>query len=185
MIPENQLKLSEQELKEEFSRVLTANDPNVPNNITKYNYKERCFKMDPPGSGDHLFVHLCEDGSMLHRESEDAKTQAAFEQKMAEEAKEARELAIRQAKEEAEAKGEKIDEAAFQFESGKNQFNYRERAAQTYTNPLRQRSSSRELPRERDAVGDLRHVHGGVRTAPVGAISAAKGGAEEGQGQEG
>lgn len=146
MIPENQLKLSEQELKEEFSRVLTANDPNVPNNITKYNYKERCFKMDPPGPGDHLFVHLCADGSMLHRESEDAKTQAAFEQKMAEEAKEARELAIRQAKEEAEAKGEKIDEAAFQFESGKNQFNYSERAAQTYTNPLRQRSVETEPP---------------------------------------
>jgi dynein intermediate chain 1 len=146
VIPENQLKLSEQELKEEFSRVLTANDPNVPNNITKYNYKERCFKMDPPGPGDHLFVHLYTDGSMLHRESEDAKTQAAFEQKMAEEAKEARELAIRQAKEEAEAKGEKIDEAAFQFESGKNQFNYSERAAQTYTNPLRQRSVETEPP---------------------------------------
>ncbi|KAF1794870.1 RAVE complex protein Rav1 C-terminal [Phytophthora cactorum] len=128
VVPDNQLKLSPQELNEEFSRVLTANDPNVPNNITKYNYKERTYKVDPPGPGDHLYVHLCCDGSMIHKESEDAKTQAAFDQKYAEEEKEARELSIKQAKEEAEAKGEKIDEAALQFESGKNQFNYSERA---------------------------------------------------------
>uniref|UniRef100_K3X8Q8 Uncharacterized protein n=1 Tax=Globisporangium ultimum (strain ATCC 200006 / CBS 805.95 / DAOM BR144) TaxID=431595 RepID=K3X8Q8_GLOUD len=146
VIPENQLKLSEAELKEEFSRVLTANDPNVPNNITKYNYKERTYKVDPPGPGDHLYVHLCADGSMIHKDSEDAKTQAAFDQKRAEEEKEARELAIKQAKEEADAKGEKIDEASLQFESGKNQFNYSERAAQTYTNPLRQRSVETEPP---------------------------------------
>lgn len=25
--------------------MLTANDPNVPNNITKYNYKERAYKV--------------------------------------------------------------------------------------------------------------------------------------------
>lgn len=146
VIPDEQLKLSETELKEEFSRVLTANDPNVPNNITKYNYKERTYKVDPPGPGDHLYVHLCNDGSMLHKESEDAKTQAAFDQKRAEEEKEARELAIKQAKEEADAKGEKLDEASFQFESGKNQFNYSERAAQTYTNPLRKRSVETEPP---------------------------------------
>lgn len=146
VIPDNQLKLSPQELNEEFSRVLTANDPNVPNNITKYNYKERTYKVDPPGPGDHLYVHLCCDGSMIHKESEDAKTQAAFDQKYAEEEKEARELAIKQAKEEAETKGEKIDEAALQFESGKNQFNYSERAAQTYTNPLRKRAVETEPP---------------------------------------
>lgn len=146
VIPDNQLKLSEAELKEEFSRVLTANDPNVPNNITKYNYKERTYKVDPPGPGDHLYLHFCEDGSMIHKESEDAKTQAAFDQKKAEEEKEARELAIKQAKEEAEAKGEKIDEASLQYESGKNQFNYSERAAQTYTNPLRHRSVETEPP---------------------------------------
>jgi dynein intermediate chain 1, axonemal len=91
-------------------------------------------------------VHLCADGSMIHKESEDAKTQAAFDQKKTEEDRDARELAIKQAKEEAEAKGEKIDEASFHFESGKNQFNYSERAAQTYTNPLRQRSVETEPP---------------------------------------
>ncbi|KAF0715155.1 hypothetical protein AaE_011396 [Aphanomyces astaci] len=146
VIPDNQLRLSEQELKEEFSRVLTANDPNVPNNITKYNYKERMYKVDPPGPGDNLYLHLSSEGSMIHKESEDAKVQAAYDMKKAEEEKEARDAAIKQAKEEAEAKGEKIDESSLQFESGKNQFNYSERAAQTYTNPLRQRSIETEPP---------------------------------------
>lgn len=146
VIPDNQLKLSPQELNEEFSRMLTANDPNVPTNITKYNYKERTYKVDPPGSGDHLYVHLCYDGSMIHKESEDAKTQAAFDQKLAEEEKEARELGIKQAREEAEVKGEKIDVAALHFESGKNQFNYSERAAQTYNIPLRKRAVETEPP---------------------------------------
>ena len=36
-IPVNQLKLSELDLKEEHTRVLTANDPHVANNITKFN----------------------------------------------------------------------------------------------------------------------------------------------------
>ena len=33
--PDNQLELTEKQLEEEVTRVLTANDPNVPNNITK------------------------------------------------------------------------------------------------------------------------------------------------------
>jgi len=37
--PENQLLLTEEQLVEEVTRVLTANDPNIPNNISKYNYK--------------------------------------------------------------------------------------------------------------------------------------------------
>ena len=45
--PENQLKLDEVQLSEEFTRVLTANDPNIPNNVSKYNYKEKSFKQDP------------------------------------------------------------------------------------------------------------------------------------------
>lgn len=42
-----QLELSDQERKEEHTRVLTANDPNVPTNITKYNYKDRQYKVRP------------------------------------------------------------------------------------------------------------------------------------------
>ena len=57
-IPVNQLKLSELDLKEEHTRVLTANDPNVANNITKFNYHSHCYKIDPPGGQDNLAIHL-------------------------------------------------------------------------------------------------------------------------------
>jgi dynein intermediate chain 1, axonemal len=62
-----QLELSETEMKEEITRVLTANDPRVPNNVTKYNYKERVYKVDPPGQGDLLAIHFSIDGSALHK----------------------------------------------------------------------------------------------------------------------
>ena len=57
-VPANQVRLTEAELKEEHTRVLTANDPNVPNNITKYNYHSRCYKVDPPGGQDNLAIHI-------------------------------------------------------------------------------------------------------------------------------
>jgi dynein intermediate chain 1 len=65
--PSMQLQLNETEMKEEVTRVLTANDPHVPNNITKYNFKERTYKVDPPGQGDLLAIHFSYDGCALHK----------------------------------------------------------------------------------------------------------------------
>ena len=73
------LQLSPEQLLEDFTRVLTANDPNVPNNITKYNYKEKAYKQDPEGPMDHLIFHFQLDGCSLHRESEDVVQQQEFE----------------------------------------------------------------------------------------------------------
>lgn len=66
-VPLTQLQLNETEMKEEVTRVLTANDPHVPNNITKYNFKERTYKVDPPGQGDLLAIHFSYDGCALHK----------------------------------------------------------------------------------------------------------------------
>ncbi len=159
--PANQLQLSEAEMKEEHTRVLTANDPNgealiqcrifmlcagrgqyaapeptptvrrvvvvghkhfwspnllnytvppasnarpppdppvrsVPNNISKYNYKDRMYKVDPPGPGDHLAMHLAIDGWALFREGDEAKLQATAEEKKKAAADEARKEAQKQ-----------------------------------------------------------------------------------------
>eukprot|EP00620_Florenciella_sp_RCC1587_P016723 CAMPEP_0182556028 /NCGR_PEP_ID=MMETSP1324-20130603/429_1 /TAXON_ID=236786 /ORGANISM="Florenciella sp., Strain RCC1587" /LENGTH=686 /DNA_ID=CAMNT_0024767851 /DNA_START=37 /DNA_END=2097 /DNA_ORIENTATION=+ len=140
--PHNQLtNLSETELKEEHTRVLTANDPNKANNITKYNYKDRCYKLDPEGAGDHLKIHFSLDGCVLHKDSQDAKEQEAYEAQKKEFEEEERKKAAQQA---AEA-GEDDMEAETQ-ESGKNQFNYSERAAQTFNNPLRERGVATKPP---------------------------------------
>lgn len=146
VVPANQLTLTPAELKVEVTRVLTANDPNVPCNITKYNYKDRMYKVDPPGPGDHLYLHLEMAGSAMHKDSEDAKAQASYNLKKLEEEQELRQEGLTIAREEAEARGEKIDESTLVFDSGKNQFNYSERASQTFTNPQRQRSVETEPP---------------------------------------
>ena len=77
--PDNQLQLSDHQLEEEFTRVLTANDPNVPNNITKYNYKDKAYKQDPEGPMDHLVFHFQMDGCSLHKDGEDAQQQQQLE----------------------------------------------------------------------------------------------------------
>ena len=40
----DQLQLTEQELKEELTRVLTADNPHAPPNIIRFNFKEKNFK---------------------------------------------------------------------------------------------------------------------------------------------
>ena len=70
--PLNQLVLSDKDMKEELTRMLIATDPNVPMNVTKYNYKEKMYKVDPPGPGDQLAIHFSLDGCMLHKESPEA-----------------------------------------------------------------------------------------------------------------
>lgn len=139
--PDNQLQLSEEQLSEEFTRVLTANDPNVPNNITKYNYKEKAYKQDPDGPMDHLVFHFTMDGCALHKDSEEAKQQQQFEEEKQIEMDRLRREAAQEAKEAGE---EDVDGDA--PKPGKNQFNYSERAAQTFNNPLRTRGVATEPP---------------------------------------
>ena len=43
MKPDDQLDLSPEELKEEFTRILTANNPHAPNNIVRYSFKVKNY----------------------------------------------------------------------------------------------------------------------------------------------
>lgn len=138
-IPVNQLKLSELDLKEEHTRVLTANDPNVANNITKFNYHSHCYKIDPPGGQDNLAIHLNFEGSTLRKEGAEAREQATYYLKYKEDLAEAKKMIV-------EEHGKAEDEND-PFENRKNQFNYSERAAQTFNNPLRERCVSTKPPK--------------------------------------
>ena len=76
--PENQLVLTEKELDEEVTKQLTANNPNAPANLARYNEKERAFKFEP--TVDQLVVHYASDGFLLHDESDEAARQVALEE---------------------------------------------------------------------------------------------------------
>ncbi|XP_069669173.1 dynein intermediate chain 2, ciliary [Periplaneta americana] len=71
--PEDQLELSEQELKEEIARVLTTNNPQIPSNIVEFSFKEGCFVPVPPTTQTVLLLDI--EGTILHRDSEEARNQ--------------------------------------------------------------------------------------------------------------
>ncbi|CAH1797516.1 unnamed protein product [Owenia fusiformis] len=161
--PDDQLDLNETELKEEFTRILTANNPHAPSNIVRYNFKENAYKQT--AHVDQLAIHFLLDGNMLHRDSDEAKRQMQREG-LAEAPSDhaaATEGATEEKAETADAAdGEKPAEETKEEGTGEdgattpappegakkltNQFNYSERASQTYNNPFRERGTVTEPP---------------------------------------
>ncbi|XP_055077820.1 dynein, axonemal, intermediate chain 1, paralog 2 [Periophthalmus magnuspinnatus] len=148
----DQLELSEAELKEEFTRILTANNPHAPDNIVRYSYKERSFK---PITVDQLAVHFVLDGSLLHQDSEEAQRLRAKERLTASvevehEAEKPETPATPVEEVEEPADEDRPDSAASKLDKKEpkltNQFNFSERATQTLNNSLRERSCQTEPP---------------------------------------
>lgn len=163
--PDDQLELSEAELKEEFTRILTANNPHAPSNIVRYSFKEKCYK--PTSSVDQLAIHFALDGNMLHKDSDEARRQRArqglegvddilrpLSSISDHDAAEAGEEEDKENKAEAveEKPTEEVRPDSSASVGGKNeakltnQFNFSERASQTYNNPYRERGTSTEPP---------------------------------------
>ncbi|CAL8337951.1 unnamed protein product [Lota lota] len=141
--PPDQLELTDGELKEEFTKILTANNPHAPQNIARYSFKERSYKLI---SGvDQMAVHFVLEGTLIHVDSDEARRQRA-RQGQTEEAAAPEEV------EEAEVVGEEERSDSVDSKMGKkeqkvtNQFNFSERASQTLNNPLRERSCQTEPP---------------------------------------
>ncbi|XP_063813562.1 dynein axonemal intermediate chain 1 [Pseudophryne corroboree] len=153
--PPDQLELTEAELKEEFTRILTANNPHAPQNIVRYSFKERAYK--PINIVDQLAVHFSMDGNMLHKDSDEARRQRA-RTGVIEEAAPGDTTETGDKETDKEGKSEFLaaveeggDSAEVASRSKKerkltNQFNFSERSSQTFNNPLRERASQTEPP---------------------------------------
>uniref|UniRef100_A0A8B9RMQ8 Dynein, axonemal, intermediate chain 1, paralog 2 n=1 Tax=Astyanax mexicanus TaxID=7994 RepID=A0A8B9RMQ8_ASTMX len=135
--PADQLDLSEAELKEEFTRVLTANNPHAPQNIVRYSFKERSYK--PISSVDQLAIHFVLEGNLLHKDSDEARRQRA-KQEIPEDTGDAEEGAGEERPDSVDVKSGKMERKVT------NQFNYSERASQTLNNPPRERGCQTEPP---------------------------------------
>uniref|UniRef100_A0A8C5DLQ3 Dynein, axonemal, intermediate chain 1, paralog 2 n=1 Tax=Gouania willdenowi TaxID=441366 RepID=A0A8C5DLQ3_GOUWI len=59
------------ELKEEITRILTANNPHAPQNIVRFSFKERSFK--PISVVDQMTVHFVLESTLLHQDSDEAR----------------------------------------------------------------------------------------------------------------
>ncbi|CAF3871249.1 unnamed protein product [Rotaria magnacalcarata] len=142
--PEDQLKLTDAELNEEHTRILTARNPNAAENIVRFSYKERTFKPIP--QVDQLAVHFQLDGNLIHKDSEEGKRQLIrdAEEHAAEEAEAPAAVVQETAKEGDDDDEDKLKKPATTGGKGKkltNQFNFSERASQTYNNPCRDRET--------------------------------------------
>uniref|UniRef100_A0A8C8S6H7 Dynein axonemal intermediate chain 1 n=1 Tax=Pelusios castaneus TaxID=367368 RepID=A0A8C8S6H7_9SAUR len=157
--PPDQLELTEAELKEEFTRILTANNPHAPQNIVRYSFKERAYK--PISYVDQLAIHFSLDGNLLLRDSDEGRRQGArvsleavlapvestvMEAEETEVKEEGSKEDIPTAAAEEAAEGEERPPQPLKEQKLTNQFNFSERASQTFTNPLRERACQMEPP---------------------------------------
>ncbi|NWU68042.1 DNAI1 protein, partial [Pterocles burchelli] len=62
------------ELKEEFTRMLTANNPHAPRNIVRYSFKEGVYK--PVSYVDQMAIHLSLNGNMILKDSDEGRRQS-------------------------------------------------------------------------------------------------------------
>ena len=177
--PENQLQLTEKELEEDITRILTGDDPNLPQNVCRFSFKDKCYKPDPPGQGDNMAIHFSLEGCSMHVNSDECKRFIA-EQEAAAEAATATTVAMHEDNhlhdggESSDSDGNGADDVTAvdgQADSAaalssstttstttttsssslrgkaKNQFNFSERASQTFNNPLKSRCVNTEPPR--------------------------------------
>ncbi|XP_023290226.1 dynein intermediate chain 2, ciliary isoform X3 [Orussus abietinus] len=159
--PDDQLQLSEDELKEEYARVLMTHNTRVPDSLVEWSWKLRDFVLLP--NPPNLITLLSIPGTLLLKDSEEAKTQMAggivtetekpSEPEDTEEGKadegvtekedegeEKEGEGEEQVKEGAEGEPEADEEPEGEKSAPKklpNQFNFCERGALTYNNPSR------------------------------------------------
>jgi dynein intermediate chain 1 len=139
--PDNQLFLTDAELEEEHAKMLTANNPIAPKNIARFNMKERCYKFGP--MVEQLVVHYGSDGWLLHKSSEEARKQNETDRAEAEAAARFQAEVDRALKEKEAGMDVELPDDSRQL---RNQFNFGERAAQTFNYPLRDRGTMTEPP---------------------------------------
>ncbi|CAD1473387.1 unnamed protein product, partial [Heterotrigona itama] len=127
------------ELQEEIARVLTIHNTRIPDSLVEWSWKLKNFILLPPPP--HLITVLSIPGSLLHKDSEEAKIQLAGGLVEVEDHKEPEHEHEHEDEEEIEkVKPKKIP----------NQFNFCERAALTYTNPMREDFAQQQREKEKE-----------------------------------
>ncbi|XP_060790963.1 dynein, axonemal, intermediate chain 1, paralog 2 [Neoarius graeffei] len=158
--PPDQLGLTEEELNEDITLMLTAKNPHAPQNIVRFNFMEGSYK--PVSSVDQFIVDFALGGNLLHKDSDEARRQSAREG-VAEEKEPETSEAEKEDKPETPADGVKDgDETKDDAEEERtesvdvqvrekerkvtNQFNFCERGSQTFNNLQKERGCQPEPP---------------------------------------
>lgn len=135
--------LNVNDFEEEITRILTGEDPNKPKNVCRFSYKDKCFKPDPSGQGDNIAIHFCLQGSIMHLDSSECKQHRERTGKLCEEQEPNGTVAA--------DSSQTYSATTFSTPSrlpdkSKNQFNFSERASQTFNNPIKSQGVNTEPP---------------------------------------
>ncbi|XP_077384792.1 dynein axonemal intermediate chain 1-like isoform X1 [Festucalex cinctus] len=140
--PVDQLDLTEAELKEEITRILTAKNPHAPHNIANYKFNDGAYKLSP--TVNHMAVHFVLEGCLEYQDFEDSQsvssTEELTEDATGEEGEEDDEEGSGDEEGEGVEEEEPVEEEAPNQEPKcTNQFNFIERASQSHNNQLQGR----------------------------------------------
>lgn len=138
--PEDQLELSAEELEKEVPpRVLYPNNPRAAHNMTQFSYKERMYKRDD--QVDQMVLHHQADATILKKDSpEEIAQQEILKRKREEQEK-------RDAAEAVDVEIEEYEGEEARKNTLRNQFNFSERASQTYNEVTRYRVIATQPPK--------------------------------------
>jgi hypothetical protein len=132
-------------------RVVTGNNPALPNDLVIYDFVSREFKSAPSTGDEHIVTHFAARGGYLHRNSEAAADQRQWEKQY----RLAVEERQRERRAKAQVEGKIISETDLEDELQRNQFNFTERAVQFSPAALRTRVVSTSPPLTRSASGEM------------------------------
>lgn len=124
---------------------MKANNPNAPQNIVRFNYKEKMYKLIP--HVEQLAIHFQMDGNLIPIDSEEAKRQMMMKKDDEVEGESEMvnaETEVKPTEEEDEDGNKRV--VGRKEKKPANQFNFSDRASQTYNNPSRDRGEMTEPP---------------------------------------
>ena len=152
VIPKDQCKLTAKQLDEDITRVLTATNPLAAQGLVSYNYAARAFKSVPAAPDADLVFHFRQISTTMHNQSEQAAEQREYEKNFRTMVEDRRRERLIAAQEEGkELSTQELEEDDTQ----RNQFNFTERAAQTYKNTTKTRVVSTLPPESTNDQGSM------------------------------
>jgi len=146
--PPDQLELTDAEKNKEHTRILTANNPHAPHNIVRFSFKEAEFRQT--SAVDQLAVHFALNGNLIHVDSDEARRQKQRLERARNVTKKSQSTGDSDEDSDSDDEVETHDQGVGPDDGDKevlrNQFNFSERAAQTFNNPYRDRQDQTEPP---------------------------------------
>ncbi|XP_061788209.1 dynein axonemal intermediate chain 1-like isoform X2 [Nerophis lumbriciformis] len=134
--PADQLDLSDADLKEEITKMLIATNPHAPENLAHYKFSEGAYKVTT--DVEHLVIHFSMEGVLDY--NDDAPSPTGSEGPEDDTAAKPEEDTSGGEEDDDDRADSVASKASNQEPKSTNQFNFIERASQTFNNPLQGRS---------------------------------------------